>query len=161
MRDKPALKLYGKKRLNEKELIDVAPQFNFEYIASEGCNVSTPEVNGINVYNKIMESYLESKNGEFWKLTFNVSVDSLLLEHRADTIKKIILAKSEINDLKHFLDSIDGGGKKIYIEVLKKPKNGVNVIVAEKISNNRTFIWYGYYLDPYTLKEMPIDNIVY
>src|SRR5688572_5208786 len=65
--DKPRILQYGEAMLTDEQAVKIAPKFGFTYDIIAGCLVTTPFVNGVDVYNSVTTEYLNSKLGKSWK----------------------------------------------------------------------------------------------
>ena len=74
---------YGEAMKTDKQAMKIAPKFGFTYDIVAGCLVTTPLVNGVDIYNSVTTKYLNNKLGNDWKNKFDFQVDSLF---RADSI---------------------------------------------------------------------------
>jgi hypothetical protein len=60
----------------DSEIKAVRVKYGFK-VNHIGCVVSTQEMNGIEVYNNVVEQYLAERNGKNWRIAYKTEVDSL------------------------------------------------------------------------------------
>ena len=80
---RPRILQYGEAMKTDEQAMKIAPKFGFTYDIVAGCLVTTPLVNGVDIYNSVTTKYLNNKLGNDWKNKFDFQVDSLF---RVDSI---------------------------------------------------------------------------
>lgn len=155
--DKPRILQYGETMMTAEQAVKIAPKFGFTYDIVTGCLVTTPLVNGIDIYNSVTTKYLNNKLGYDWKKKFDFQVDSLFREDRVDTIRKTILAIDKVKKMDNYLDSVSNGKEHLYIWVLPQEKTNPNVRVSRKMPDGSIRVFYYYQVNPYSLQVSSIQ----
>jgi len=155
--DRPRILQYGEAMMTDEQAIKIAPKFGFTYDIVAGCLVTTPLVNGVDIYNSVTTKYLENKLGNDWKKKFDFQVDSLFRADRVDTIRKTILAIDKVREIDNYLDSASNGKEHLYIWVLPQEKNKPNVRISRKMPDGSITVFYYYKVDPYSLQASSIQ----
>jgi len=155
--NRPRILQYGEAMNTDEQAVKIAANFGFTYDIVAGCLVTTPLVNGVDIYNSVTTKYLDNKLGSNWKKKFDFQVDSLFREDRVDTIRKTILAIDEVKELDNYLDSASNGKEHLFIWVLPQEKNNPNVRVSRKMPDSTIRVFYNYQVDPYSLQASSIQ----
>lgn len=143
---------YGEINATDSIAMTVSPKFGFKYEIVAHCAISTPLVNGIQIYNNLMTRQLDKTYGSDWFFDFEDHVDTLFRESRVDTIKKIISSQDRFKEMQLAFDKIYHGKRKLSIWVLIHKDNGDNVRVCEKLGDTVIRVFDHYHVDPYSLK---------
>jgi hypothetical protein len=142
---------YGERKVTDNIAEEISPEFGFKY---EGinCNATTPLINGIGSYNKIMIRQLDKIYGSDWYFDFEDRTDSLFRESRVDTIKQIISAQDNYKELEKAFEKLYHGKRKLTVWVLIHKDKVDNVRVCEKFGDTAIRVFDYYHVDPYSLK---------
>ncbi len=142
---------YGERKVTDKIAEEISPEFGFKYEGTN-CSVTTPLINGIDSYNKIMTRQLDKVYGSDWFFDFEDRTDSLFRESRVDTIRQIISSQEDYKELEKVFDKLYHGTRKLTVWVLIHEDNGDNVRVCERFGDTAIRVFDYYHVDPYSLK---------
>jgi len=155
--DRPRILQYGEALVSDEHAVKLAPEYGFTYDVVAGCLVTTPLVNGVDIYNSVTETFLNEKLGNDWREKLESSVDSLFRVARVDTIRKTILSIDYIKEMDNYLDSISNGKEHLFISVLPHEKVKPNVKVGRIMADSSRIIFNYFQVDPYSLQVSTIQ----
>ena len=77
MNGNPKIITVGLPIFTDNELNRITKKYGFKNV-NFGCIVTQSQLNGIDSYNAEIETYLERKNGENWRIHYDQEIDSLI-----------------------------------------------------------------------------------